>query len=189
MKLIVNRGIFRLEGKEFSSKEDEIEKCGVVAFLKLEVTRSRGCVLPGASCQYAFTDQLLWGYRPCPEFRGEVGLLLLSPRLLSSCKGRISRDIKPKELWWGQRALMDTGEARDCPVVGPALPSSGSTETLEWEQRSGILKNPADTPNRRLLEEHLFYKVTCLCRVPIESYFSNSCRLRKEGLLWHRPGS
>lgn len=40
VKLIVNRGIFRLEGEEFSSKEDEVEKYGVVAFLKLEVTGS-----------------------------------------------------------------------------------------------------------------------------------------------------
>lgn len=66
---------------------------------------------------------------------------------------------------------MDTGEVRGCLVVGLTLPSSRSTEALEWEQWSGILENPADTPKQETF------------RVPIESCFSNSCRLRKEDPL------
>lgn len=66
---------------------------------------------------------------------------------------------------------MDTGEVRGRLVVGPTLPSSRSTEALEWEQWSGILENPADTPKQETF------------RVPIESCFSNSCRLRKEDPL------
>lgn len=60
-----------------------------------------------------------------------------SPHVLSCFKGSIARDMKPQGLYWGQRTLMDTGQARGLPrrdwhLFLPAQPPFW--ETLGWEQ-------------------------------------------------------
>lgn len=77
--------------------------------------------------------------------------------------------------WRGQRLpsnWLESLPASPAPISGTQRPWGGTSGLASWRTQ----KTP---PYRRLSEDHLFYKVTCLLRVPTESYFSNSCRLRK----------
>lgn len=91
-------GIFRLEGKEFSVEEDEIEQGREAAILKPEGPQSEAVYSLGPLLNTHVLTSCHAGYRPCPESPGRSGVPLPSPRLPSSCKDTISRDMKPKGL-------------------------------------------------------------------------------------------
>lgn len=98
VKLIVNRGLLRLEGEDSSAGEDEMEKgSGGHPKARGDSAEKPSPVLPGASPQFAFVDQLLQGLQALPRVPEKSGFPC-SPHLLSSRKDTISRDMKPKGL-------------------------------------------------------------------------------------------
>ena len=151
------------------SEEAEIEKCSMLTILRPE----EGCsVLTGAPCHHAVIiyqraalSQVPWGMRGLAVSQEDNLEGESSPCMLSPFKGRIFRDMRPKGLYWEQRALLYIEQARglsrrDWHLFLPSHPHS----RRPW---SG---NPRE-PSRRLSEEHLFGKVTGALRRPTSSVF------------------